>query len=626
MSALSIQPTYPIFTDIDGQPLEGGFVWIGQENLDPQVNPINVYWDSALTIPADQPIRTLGGYPSNSGTPARLYVNSDYSIRVMNKNGSVVYSAPAATERYSGEVITGVNAENVVYDPPFTNAAQTNVEAKLSQTVSVKDFGAVGNGVTDDTAAIQACFDAAYGKTVFIPKGNYLVTASLATPPISGEYGFTVIGDSEGQSVLSFDLSGSSDVDGIYLSNRPADPVNYGTASAYGGSSNGTYQRNLMFENLWIKNINGVSATPGTRTGSGLWLYFTENVSVRNVTCQGWKRGLDMWCWASNFTTVKARECDVGFYYWTGTTVVFSNTYADSCQYGYLVGGDPGTGSGNNTNTPGIQNPYPPHRPVSIKFTATAADASSLYSYCVNDCSNVTFDCVSSEGTTKGMFKIYKNLGMVSITNPNHSTGYGAFTSAECFADLGNGYTNVSFTDLYVNGSYSVAVFKNSSTTPYYEGSRCTVTNLRDLTTGVGAKVYQPQIYINNPPLESSGKTGTIEFSVAGFDYEDQIYAAETFTFVGTARGSGAGDLIAFSGTLTLAGVPAGNYTVFVSNVSQNKIYGGGLSAFTITPTITSAGAVTLTLAGTSALGGTPIVWDAGYTNAAIQSNTKYMY
>jgi len=105
MSALSIQPTYPIFTDIDGQPLEDGFVWIGQANLDPQVNPINVYWDAALTIPAAQPIRTLAGYPANSGTPARLYVNSDYSIRVMNKNGSVVYSAPAATERYNGAVV-----------------------------------------------------------------------------------------------------------------------------------------------------------------------------------------------------------------------------------------------------------------------------------------------------------------------------------------------------------------------------------------------------------------------------------------------------------------------------------------------------------------------------------------
>lgn len=112
MSALSIQPTYPIFTETDGQPLENGYIWIGTVNLDPQVNPINVYWDAALTQLAAQPVRTEGGYPVNNGTPARLYVNSDYSIRVMNKNGNVVYSAPAATERYSGAVISfgSVNA------------------------------------------------------------------------------------------------------------------------------------------------------------------------------------------------------------------------------------------------------------------------------------------------------------------------------------------------------------------------------------------------------------------------------------------------------------------------------------------------------------------------------------
>jgi len=93
MSALSIQPTYPIFPDIDGQPLENGYIWVGAVNLDPQTNPIAIYWDGALTQLAVQPIRTLGGYPMNSGTPARFYANADYSIRVMNKNGSTIYTS-----------------------------------------------------------------------------------------------------------------------------------------------------------------------------------------------------------------------------------------------------------------------------------------------------------------------------------------------------------------------------------------------------------------------------------------------------------------------------------------------------------------------------------------------------
>lgn len=182
MSALSIQPTYPIFTDIDGQPLEAGYVWIGTANLDPQTNPINVYWDAALTILAPQPIRTLAGYPSRNGTPARLYVNSDYSIRVMNRNGSAVYSAPTATERYSNAVITGINAQDVLYDPPFTDAVQTNVEVKLSQNVSVKDFGAVGDGTIDDTTAIQTAInEAPLGCDLVFPAApdGYLISSTI---------------------------------------------------------------------------------------------------------------------------------------------------------------------------------------------------------------------------------------------------------------------------------------------------------------------------------------------------------------------------------------------------------------------------------------------------------------
>jgi len=52
---------------------------------------------------------------------------------------------------------TGItsNAVNVQYDPAGTGAVATTVQAKLRETVSVSDFGATGDGVTDDTAAIK---------------------------------------------------------------------------------------------------------------------------------------------------------------------------------------------------------------------------------------------------------------------------------------------------------------------------------------------------------------------------------------------------------------------------------------------------------------------------------------
>lgn len=125
MSALIVNPPFPIFTDIDGQPLENGYIWIGTANLNPQTNPINVYWDASLTISAAQPIRTLGGYPSNSGTPARLYVNADYSIRVQNRNGSTIYSS------LNDNAFSGSSASNATGDGTQTIFAVSSVPSAI---------------------------------------------------------------------------------------------------------------------------------------------------------------------------------------------------------------------------------------------------------------------------------------------------------------------------------------------------------------------------------------------------------------------------------------------------------------------------------------------------------------
>lgn len=94
MTALNILPPFQVFTDSDGTPLDAGYIYIGTANLPPQTNPITVYWDEALTIPAAQPIRTANGYPSRAGTPARLYVGSVYSILVADSKNVPVLSAP----------------------------------------------------------------------------------------------------------------------------------------------------------------------------------------------------------------------------------------------------------------------------------------------------------------------------------------------------------------------------------------------------------------------------------------------------------------------------------------------------------------------------------------------------
>ncbi len=107
MSALSIQPPYPAFAGSDGLPLENGYIWIGSPNLDPQTNPIAVFWDQAMSIPAPQPIRTLNGYPMYQGTPARFYVATDYSIRVQNCKGIAVFTSLGGNAGSGSGIVAG---------------------------------------------------------------------------------------------------------------------------------------------------------------------------------------------------------------------------------------------------------------------------------------------------------------------------------------------------------------------------------------------------------------------------------------------------------------------------------------------------------------------------------------
>lgn len=177
MAAISVQVPYPVFYDRDGQPLDNGNIYIGDANLDPIANPLQVYYDEALTIPASQPLKTSNGYIYRNGTPAQLYVNAvNFSILVNDAKNTLVYSFPDGTG-------IGVGAASIEYDPPFVGAVTSGytVEDKLAQYVSVKDFGAVGDGVADDTAAIQAALDycETSGDTLGFPAGDYLISASL---------------------------------------------------------------------------------------------------------------------------------------------------------------------------------------------------------------------------------------------------------------------------------------------------------------------------------------------------------------------------------------------------------------------------------------------------------------
>lgn len=210
MAALSIQVPYPVFYDRDGLPLDNGRIYIGDANQDPITNPLATYYDEALTIPAAQPLITSAGYIYRNGTPAQIYVDAnDFSISVYDNKNLFVYSFPSATG-------IGVGAASIEYDPPFPGAVTSGytVADKLSQIVSVQDFGAVGDGVTDDLNAFLAAV-ASFGPTggaIYVPPGDYLVSDQITfDKPIymfgAGAKSTTIITNDPTGNVILFDVA-----------------------------------------------------------------------------------------------------------------------------------------------------------------------------------------------------------------------------------------------------------------------------------------------------------------------------------------------------------------------------------------------------------------------------------
>lgn len=116
-------------------------------------------------------------------------------------NTATYTTVPANTNAISTETTNRQNADNTIVSnlsastgssligqiASGTGATARTVQSKLRESVSVVDFGATGNGTTDDTAAIQAAINSipisgggsTHGYTLFFPPGKYLISSTL---------------------------------------------------------------------------------------------------------------------------------------------------------------------------------------------------------------------------------------------------------------------------------------------------------------------------------------------------------------------------------------------------------------------------------------------------------------
>lgn len=153
-----------------------------------------------------------------------------------------------------------------------TGAVTRTIEGRLRETVSVKDYGAVGNGVADDTTAFTNALNYLAsritsdvgGGVLYVPQGIYRLSQALALPRTVG-----IVGDGPVSSRLQFTGSASHGITMLH-------PIN---------SSTGTYSR---IEGLWIEGPGAAS------TGFGVYDQGGTEWTLRDCVIAGWNYGLIM--------------------------------------------------------------------------------------------------------------------------------------------------------------------------------------------------------------------------------------------------------------------------------------------------------------------------------------------
>lgn len=156
------------FFNNDGVPLSGGLMYTYQAGTS---TPQATYTTSAGNVTHSNPIvlDAAGRVPTGE---IWLLENASYKFVLKTSADVLIGTWDNITGIIGGEL----NACQIVYDPPFTNAVQTTVCQKLDQVISVKDFGATGDGVTDDSVAVQNAIDymfATQKNCLYFPDGVF---------------------------------------------------------------------------------------------------------------------------------------------------------------------------------------------------------------------------------------------------------------------------------------------------------------------------------------------------------------------------------------------------------------------------------------------------------------------
>lgn len=171
-------PTYVVGTNTIQVYVNGLKVILGTDFI--ETSTTSITFSSGLTLGDEVEIVVVQSLTIGTAAASNVSYTPTGTIAAANVQDAL---SELSSEKVQSTVLAASGGSSLVgYLPSGTGAVAATVQSKLWESVSVKDFGAVGDGVTDDTTAIQSAINSvnlAGGGIILFQAGTYLISATV---------------------------------------------------------------------------------------------------------------------------------------------------------------------------------------------------------------------------------------------------------------------------------------------------------------------------------------------------------------------------------------------------------------------------------------------------------------
>ena len=588
MATATLSPAPKLqFFDANGNPLVGGKLYSYAAGT---TTPLATYTGNTTTTANTNPVilnsrGEAGVWLSSSYYKLKLTDSNDVEIWTVDNVGGFATMADltAAIAALTASLASSSGSSMIGFIQAGTSAVATTAQTKMRETISVKDFGAVGDDTHDDTTNIQAAINYAntIGGDVYFPPGVYRITNGLTinnSGDVSARIKASLYGDSSA-SVLIRGMPGTYDMLTI-------------TGGTGAGAESHQVIRGLFFvkedyvgfciggDNLAFLSLEDVCCYNGEYA-----FYATDVLSSVFYNCIFRQAKIGMRAEYTNFSYPNALTlvgCVIGNNQNAGIWIVGGTTFnmfggsvesngidgSSATKFGVLLNnsGVQGSVSGNFS---GVY--FENNKGTADVWLANSAQPAAAS---ISGCSFARVDDVNF--TTNNILVETSGAG---VTQSVSVAGCGFKYFNDYVPNSGRKYINATSTSGGVSTvAWSGCTFQSATETP-------TITNEIQLTGGAGG--YVTAVTGTAPVVSSGGTTPAISMAASSGSTNGYLSSTDWNTFNGKASTAFPGwNSVSFQNSWSDAGYPSPLCSYYKDAFSVVRLQGGAIRASNSSATI----------------------------------------